>query len=153
VATFVRSLLSTICLHIFPNNLIPSLKQARKVYDTALALQFQLPPSTRTVAPLLFRHYAEMEFYLPCEALERTAFTKDRYHHSVQVASNVALHIATAAVEESFASPHPPPRKTKKKTTNSSQKDAVQSEDSPVVALAPTRILKARNVRLPCFLC
>jgi hypothetical protein len=132
-------------------------QQARKVYDTALTLQFGLPASARTDAPLLFRHYAEMEFYRP-EALAQerassgaasvgTSSTSSAPSRAeIDVANSVTLHVVLSAMEESYSSPHPPAPRTKRK-----KKGAAPAPPPPEqpIAIAPTRVLKARNV-CPC---
>lgn len=130
------------------------LPEARKVYDTALTLQFGLPASARTDAPLLFRHYAEMEFYRP-EALaqERTVATgaaastvaTTPSRAEIEVANSVALHVVLSAMEESYASPHPPAPRTKRKKKGAAAAPAPPQPDQPI-AIAPTRVLKARNM-------
>jgi hypothetical protein len=130
------------------------------VYDTALTLQFGLPASARTDAPLLFRHYAEMEFYRP-EALaqERTvaigaaastvATTPSRAE--IEVANSVALHVVLSAMEESYARPHPPAPRTNRKKKGAAAAPAPPQPEQPI-AIAPTRVLKARNVRTFLFI-
>lgn len=106
------------------------------MYDTALTLQFGLPAQARSDAPLLFRHYAEMELYRP----EMTAAGT---RADVPVANSFALHVVTSAVEDSFTSPHPPaPRASKRKKAV-----ALAPPPEQPIAVAPMRVLKARNVR------
>ncbi len=122
-------------------------------------MQFGLPASARTDAPLLFRHYAEMEFYRP-EALaqERTVATgaaassvaTTPARAEIEVANSVALHVVLSAMEESYASPHPPAPRTKRKKKGAAAPAPPQPEQP--IAIAPTRVLKARNVRAFLFI-